>query len=157
MLASSPGETLRSGNRATGTATSLLYGLEPQWSISQLVADLVEGSLGLKPFEVSLQRWLIIAGLLLGMLGHSLYARAFSARPMTVAGSSRHLLAGSLMGFGSGIMLGGNDIQLFMVFPVLSPTALLPLASISLGIAVTSLSQHCWKRAATIRGRPPLS
>ena len=124
-----------------GALTSALYTLEPLWTpsvffynVSQMFWD---------DTAISARRIAVFVTLLAGMLSFTLYRKTFRFEAFTPSKASVHLLAGTLMGAGASMMLGGNDSQILLVFPTLGVDSSIPLASIVTGIMV---SLWCKKR-----------
>lgn len=124
-----------------GALTSALYTFEPLWTpsvffynVSQMFWD---------DTSVSARRIAVFVTLLAGMLSFTLYRKTFRFEAFTPQKAGVHLLAGTLMGAGASMMLGGNDSQILLVFPTLVVESSIPLVSIVTGIMV---SLWCKKR-----------
>lgn len=118
-----------------GIIASLLTSLIPEWAPSQLLKDitaaLIHGESSRWP---SIQRYLIIASLVLGMaLGAKkrLALSEFQLRPVQLG---KHLIAGLIMGIGASLALGGNDSQLLIALPSFSPAGAVTIFSMVIGI-----------------------
>jgi hypothetical protein len=108
-----------------GAMASIVFLYEPKWTPSGLLKDV---SLTLWTGEQSgwpsVERFMLMAALLGGMVIAALSTRAFN---LSLAGwrvLSRHLTAGVLMGVGAAVASGGNDSQLLLGLPAFSPAGL---------------------------------
>lgn len=118
-----------------GALTSGLYVFEPLWTPSAFFYDLSQ--MFWQPgMAIGVQRYAVFAMLLVGMAGYTVYRGTFRFEAFVLSKALVHLLAGSLMGVGGAMMLGGNDSQILLVFPTLSLMSSVPLVSIVLGIFV---------------------
>ncbi|WP_339516936.1 YeeE/YedE thiosulfate transporter family protein [Pseudomonas sp. RL_15y_Pfl2_60] len=121
-----------------GLLTSALYTFEPQWTPSLLFYDLSK-AVWIQQWHIHPTRLGIFAMLVLGMYCFTIYRRTFDYRPINLLDSSRYLCAGTLMGVGASMMLGGNDSQILLVFPTLHLATTLPLLAICSGIVLSIL------------------
>jgi len=134
VLKFKPPLKLMFGVLGIGLISSLLYYLEPKWPPSKLMNDM--GSVVLFGHEMpSFLRMALIVGLLAGMwiavaINHNARLRLPRWRS-----AIRFLVAGTMMGIGSAMALGGNDTQLLFGIPASSPGALSALAFMFVGIA----------------------
>ncbi|OAN11555.1 hypothetical protein A3K86_21775 [Photobacterium jeanii] len=119
-----------------GILASILTWLLPEWSPSQLLKDLTATLVHRdNSFIPSLQRFLVIACLIVGMaLGAKsrLSLTKFELRPSQLA---KHMIAGLIMGIGASLALGGNDSQLLLALPSFSPAGAASIAMIIVGIS----------------------
>ena len=108
----------------------LLYGSAGYTSTFELV---IEGSLGTRDWPVT-ARWLILIGVLAGMLASTLQRRTFRPDLRPRVDWLRNIAGGTLMGLGAALAPGGNDVLVLYAVPVFSPHALPALAAMALGI-----------------------
>ena len=117
-----------------GATAGLLGIMEPAWSPSHLVEQvstrLLTGRLPWPNVERVLTSIALMAGMVLAATQRVPW-RQYQGGPARWA---RHLLAGSVMGVGSALALGGNDSQLLLALPSGSPAAVLALISMIAGI-----------------------
>lgn len=118
-----------------GVIASILTYQIPEWSPSQLLKDISAASIhGESEKWPSLQRYLILLGLVFGM-GISAKKRIptneFELRPIQIIA---HLCAGMIMGIGASLALGGNDSQLLIALPSFSPAGAIAIFCMILGI-----------------------
>ncbi len=121
-----------------GIAGGLLTLLEPRWSPSALVTDL--GALAAdEPGTLvpSIYRIALISILLGGMALSAWRAHHFKLQRPGFRRLTIHLGAGTLMGVGAAMALGGNDVQLLAAVPALSPAGLVTVLFMLLGTWTT--------------------
>lgn len=122
------------GIMLVGIFAGALFLYEPAWSPSDFVRD---GGLNLMTgtsSPPSLSRALILVAMLLGM---TVGAWRFGRFRWVLPGGGeigKHVGSGLLMGIGSALALGGNDFQLLLALPALSPASLSALAGMLAGI-----------------------
>lgn len=132
-----PSLKLMLGVLGIGLVSSVLFYLEPKWPPSRLLDDMGR-SLVFGTEMPSFLRIGLIVGLLAGMwiavtINHNARIRLPRFRSLI-----RFLIAGTMMGVGSAMALGGNDTQLLFGIPASSPGALSALVFIFIGI----VSEH---------------
>lgn len=123
-----------SGIMLVGISAGCLFLYEPAWSPSDFVRDAgLNLMTGTSP-PPSFLRALILLSMLLGMTAGAWRFGRF--RWVLPAGGEigKHLGSGLLMGIGSALALGGNDFQLLLALPALSPASLSALAAMLAGI-----------------------
>lgn len=134
--------SLWNGVMVVGVISGALFSMQPEWPPSNFLLDL---SLGILHHSTdglpSIERILIMAMMLLGMNIGALYYRKFAWISVNLHAAVKHLAAGVLMGVGASLSLGGNDIQILLAIPAISPggfTALIGMVSgIWLGLLLT--------------------
>jgi len=126
-----------------GLMAGCIFVFEPHWTPSGLLKDISlsiwNGTGSAWP---SVERFMLIAFLILGMLIAALVTKSFKfefGKPKHYLG---HLGAGSLMGFGAVLASGGNDTQLLVSLPALSPAGAVAVLSIIAGIYFGTLVRH---------------
>lgn len=122
-----------------GLLTSALYTFEPLWTPSLLFYDLAKAVWIPGEWHISAARLGVFGLLLLGMFSFTIARNTFDYRAVNWRDSGRYLIAGTLMGGGASMMLGGNDSQILLVFPTLHLTTTLPLLAICSGIVLSIL------------------
>ena len=121
-----------------GLIASLLFVLVPNWQPSDLIKDLGEAVIHDGPLP-SILRMAIVFALLTGMwIAAAINHNARLRRPR-LSSVTRFLIAGTLMGIGAGMALGGNDTQLLFGIPATSPGALSALLFMFIGIICEQL------------------
>ncbi|WP_231569007.1 YeeE/YedE thiosulfate transporter family protein [Photobacterium gaetbulicola] len=132
-----------------GITASILTLLEPQWSPSQLLKDI---SYNVYHQDIDnwpeLERYALIAGLVAGMgLGarSRLPLRDFEFRFKQLF---FHLFAGTVMGLGASLALGGNDSQLLITLPTFSPAGGVAVLFMIIGIATGLEIRKAYHRMA---------
>lgn len=135
------------GMMGIGLLSGFLFLYEPGWSPGSLMQDQIAAALNIDGHQPPpLPRYTLVVALLFGMsLGarrlKKLQLRSTSTGPLLL-----HLLAGTLMGVGAALAMGGNDSQLLLALPAFSPAGFLTvgciLAGIRLGLFVLDLIQR---------------
>ena len=118
-----------------GVVSGGLFSIQPQWPPSNFLQDLSLGMLelssaGLPPLE----RIFIMAMMLLGMNIGALYYKKFAWILVDPGTAVKHLAAGVSMGVGASLSLGGNDIQILLAIPAISPVGFAALIGMISGI-----------------------
>ena len=120
-----------------GLTAGIVFLTEPKWTPSGLLKDislsLWHQDSGLWPSD---SRFLLIAALIIGMIVAAVHRKTFKFIPLNRKDCIRHLLAGCLMGIGAAIASGGNDSQLLLGLPSLSPAGITTILSMLVGIAL---------------------
>ena len=118
-----------------GLLSGLLFLLQPFWSPSDMVQHLANAVLHDQVNAwPGTERYLIVLALLTGMLVAAWLGHSFSVKPLALKLILMHLLAGTAMGAGASMVMGGNDLQLLLALPAASPAALVTVASMLAGI-----------------------
>ena len=121
-----------------GLIASLLFVLVPEWQPSDLIRDLGNAVIHGEPMP-SLLRIAIVMALLTGMWIAAAVNHDAQLRRPRMSSTMRFLIAGTLMGIGAGMALGGNDTQLLFGIPATSPGALSALLFMFIGIICEQL------------------
>ena len=123
-----------------GLLSGLLFLLQPYWSPSDMVQHLANAVLHdqSRAWPGS-ERYLIVLALLFGMLVAAWIGRSFSLKRLSLKLLLMHLLAGTAMGVGASMVMGGNDLQLLLTLPAASPAALVTVLSMLTGIYLAIL------------------
>ncbi|MDX1282967.1 YeeE/YedE thiosulfate transporter family protein [Shewanella colwelliana] len=118
-----------------GLTAGIVFLTEPKWTPSGLLNDI---SLAVWYRDSSLwpsgNRFILIASLITGMAVAAVHKKTFKFIPLQRKGWLRHLLAGCLMGIGAAIAGGGNDSQLLLGLPSLSPAGITTVVMMLIGI-----------------------
>jgi len=122
---------------AIGLMGSIVFLFEPRWTPSGLLHGMSlaiwQGNHNHWP---SPQRFLLIAALVGGMLLAACITKSFRVNVGHGPEYRKHLLAGILMGIGAVVAGGGNDTQLLLALPALSPAGVMAVTSMLLGIYI---------------------
>ncbi|MCL1137197.1 YeeE/YedE thiosulfate transporter family protein [Shewanella pneumatophori] len=120
-----------------GLCAGIVFLHEPKWTPSGLLKD-VSLSLWYEKSEIwpDDSRFILIGALIIGMLLAALHKKTFDLVALTSRSSLKHFLAGCLMGVGAAIASGGNDSQLLLGLPSLSPAGITTVLCMLAGIAV---------------------
>lgn len=118
-----------------GLIGGFVFLYDPSWPPSGLLKKL-SGAIAAP--EVNLwptsNSYLIFISLLLGMLIAAWHLNKFKVIHSDWRHWLTHLSAGTLMGIGSSLALGGNDSQLLLALPALSPAGLFTIIAMISGI-----------------------
>jgi len=118
-----------------GLLSGFIYLYQPKWSpsglLNQLSHALINDKLTSWP---SLEQYMLIMALFLGMLLAAWYTNKFLFISSGIRDWIKHLLAGTLMGIGASLALGGNSVQLLLALPTLSPAGFVAITGMLLGI-----------------------
>lgn len=113
---------LWNGVMLVGVISGALFSLQPEWPPSNFLRDLSLGILHQSTTGLpSIERIWITALMLLGMNIGALYYKKFAWVAVNLHAVAKHLAAGVLMGLGASLSLGGNDIQILLAVPAISP------------------------------------
>ena len=134
VLKFKPPIKLMLGVLGIGLIASLLFYLVPGWPPSQLMNDMSNAIYQDQAFPSPLRMGIIVA-LLTGMWISVLVSHTAKLRFPKWPAAIRFLSAGTLMGIGVGMALGGNDTQLLFGIPATSPGALSAILFMFIGIA----------------------
>ena len=91
--------------------------------------------------------------MLLGMFSFTLYRKTFDYQALNPGRGGQYLLAGIIMGASASMMIGGNDSQILLVFPTLTLTTTLPLASVCVGIVLALQVKKGFNRRRNLRDK----
>jgi len=80
--------------------------------------------------------YLLFASLLIGMFSAALYTKKFEVIKSSWKEWSLHVMAGTFMGVGASLALGGNDTQLLLALPTFSPAGAVAVLGMLVGIWV---------------------
>ncbi|MCL1052163.1 YeeE/YedE family protein [Shewanella abyssi] len=120
-----------------GLTAGIVFLTEPKWTPSGLLKDISlavwHQDSGLWPSD---SRFMLIAALIIGMVVAAVHKKTFNFIALQKKDCVRHLLAGCLMGVGAAIASGGNDSQLLLGLPSLSPAGITTILSMLVGIAL---------------------
>ncbi|MEH6452540.1 MAG: YeeE/YedE thiosulfate transporter family protein, partial [Psychromonas sp.] len=116
-----------------GTLAGFLFLFEPQWTPSGLLKNLNDAIFFDSDWP-SIERYLLFLGLILGMFISAWRRGKFVLRKSNPKDWLLHLSAGTLMGIGASIALGGNDTQLLLALPTFSPAGLIAVLGMLIGI-----------------------
>jgi uncharacterized membrane protein YedE/YeeE len=136
-----------------GLLTSSLFTFEPQWAPSLLFYDIAHGIWSQGTWPISMLRIGVFGVMLLGMFSFTLYRKTFDYQALNPGRGGQYLLAGIIMGASASMMIGGNDSQILLVFPTLTLTTTLPLASVCIGIVLALQVKKGFNRRRNLRDK----
>ena len=118
-----------------GLMAGVVFLFEPKWTPSGFLKDISFAIANNSPDNwPAIERSALIGALLGGMITAAIFGSAFRLELVNLKVILRHLFAGTLMGTGAAIAGGGNDSQLLLGLPSLSPAGIATVASMVLGI-----------------------
>jgi uncharacterized membrane protein YedE/YeeE len=95
---------------------------------------IIEGAFGTKGWPPTV-RWVLLIAILTGMLASTVQRGSFRIDWRPRRGWLVNLSAGVLMGFGTALAPGGNDVLVLYGIPTLSPHALPTYTALAVGVA----------------------
>jgi uncharacterized membrane protein YedE/YeeE len=104
---------------------------------------IIEGTLGTRGWPPAV-RWILLIAMLTGMLASTVQRGSFRIdwRPRRVW--LLNLSGGMLMGFGTALAPGGNDVLILYGIPTLSPHALPAYMALAIGVAAGLMIMRLW-------------
>lgn len=117
-----------------GLIAGFIFLYEPKWPPSGLLHKLSDATFSNNSNWPEIESFLLFFGLLSGMLLAAWRTKKFQLIEFSISQSCSHVFAGTLMGIGASLALGGNDSQLLLALPALSPAGFLSTAGIVIGI-----------------------
>ena len=137
LLGDQPRKKLWFGMMGIGLLAGFLFLYEPRWTPSGLLHDVSAAGLhGDNSRWPSLPRYYLLLALIGGMMVAAWRTKHFDLKFPRWHVWLIHLLAGTLMGLGASLAMGGNDSQLLLALPALSPAGFLAVTCMMLGIAL---------------------
>ena len=117
-----------------GLLAGLIFLYEPKWPPSGLLNQLSSALTGDEKKWPALEQYSLFISLLLGMFLAAWRANKFLFVPFNFKRWVEHLCAGTFMGIGASLAIGGNDSQLLLALPAFSPAGFGAVAGMLLGI-----------------------
>ncbi|MBU2923438.1 YeeE/YedE thiosulfate transporter family protein [Colwellia sp. 4_MG-2023] len=134
------------GMMGIGLLSGFIFLYQPQWPpsvlLQQISLALINGQNNNWPL---IEQYLFFIAMLLGMFLAAWRTKRFNFIPANVSYLAKHLFAGTLMGVGASIAMGGNSVQLLLALPTLSPSGFGAVAGMLLGIWGGSYIIKCFK------------
>lgn len=126
-----------------GLLAGFIFLYEPKWPPSGLLNQLSSALIGSNKKDwPALEQYLLFIALLLGMFLAAWRTNKFLFVSFNFKRWVEHLFAGTLMGIGASIAIGGNDSQLLLALPAFSPAGLGAVAGMLLGIWIGLLTRE---------------
>ena len=118
-----------------GLIAGVVFLFEPKWTPSGLLKDIsVSLWSNSRVNWPTFERFALIGALVSGMVVAAVMTRSFQLQAFKSKEVLKNILAGMLMGLGAAFAGGGNDSQLLLALPSLSPAGASTVASMVLGI-----------------------
>jgi hypothetical protein len=123
------------GMMGIGFLSSFIYLYQPKWPPSALLHQISQALLSNKVnIWPSLEQYILFIALLLGMFLAAWRTKKFIFVPSNLKHWVEHLFAGTLMGLGASLAMGGNSVQLLLALPIFSPAGFGAIGGMLLGI-----------------------
>lgn len=137
LLLGRPRFVLWSGIMLVGVLSGALFQALPHWTPSDFLQNLSFAIIDADPERLpDVETIMVLMLMLLGMWFGGWRHGRFRLRLPRIKELVLHGFSGILMGFGSAIALGGNDYQLLIALPAISPGGALTLLAICTGIVL---------------------
>ncbi|MEH6472961.1 MAG: YeeE/YedE thiosulfate transporter family protein [Halopseudomonas sp.] len=125
------------GMMGIGLLAGFLFLYEPRWTPSALLHDVSAAALhGENSRWPPPPRYYLLLALIGGMVLAAWHTKRFDFKTGHWTAWSIHLVAGTLMGLGASLAMGGNDSQLLLALPAFSPAGFLAVTCMLLGIVL---------------------
>jgi len=122
---------------AIGFIGGFVFLFEPKWTPSGLLHKtshaIVNPDSSLWPPK---ENYFLFIALLIGMFSAAWYTKKFEIIKSSWKEWSLHIVAGTFMGIGASLALGGNDTQLLLALPTFSPAGIVAVLGMLVGIWV---------------------
>ncbi|MCJ8321282.1 MAG: YeeE/YedE family protein [Colwellia sp.] len=120
-----------------GLLAGFIFLYEPKWPPSGLLNQLSSALIDNKTKNwPSLEQYFLFIALLLGMFLAAWRTNKFMFVASNIKHWAGHLVAGTFMGIGASIAIGGNDSQLLLALPAFSPGGIVAVIGMLAGIWV---------------------
>lgn len=123
------------GIMTIGLLAGLLFTFEPNWPPSALLRDVSAAAVEKSSWPTP-ARFGLFGALAIGMMLAALQHQKFKLSVPNLTTIGVHLLAGTLMGVGGAMAMGGNDAQLILALPTLSLSSIITILSMIIGIII---------------------
>ncbi|MEP4890971.1 MAG: YeeE/YedE thiosulfate transporter family protein [Aliiglaciecola sp.] len=134
------------GMMGIGLLSGFIYLYQPRWPASALLHQVSLALIDDKQHSwPSIEQYLFFVALLLGMFLAAWRSKRFIFVSSTFKHWAEHLFAGTLMGVGASIAMGGNSVQLLLALPTLSPSGFGAVAGMLMGIWAGHYIIRCFK------------
>ena len=118
-----------------GMVAGVLTLVETEWSPSSVITDLSGVLAGEEEHSLpALHRVALVLMIIAGMAAAAWRAKEFRLRIPRLLAVLKNFSAGTLMGGGAAVALGGNDVQLLNALPALSPAGIVAVVAMLAGI-----------------------
>lgn len=123
------------GMMGIGLLAGFVYLYQPKWPPSALLHQLSQGLMNNNMNALPLlEQYVLFIALLLGLFLAAWRKKKFSIVRPTIKSSAVHIFAGTLMGIGASLAMGGNSIHLLMGLPTFSPAGFGAVFGVLIGI-----------------------
>jgi len=126
-----------------GLSGALLFLIFGPFGYSATFDLIIEGTFGTRNWPPS-ARWVLLVAVLTGMLASTVQRGSFRIDWRPRRDWLLNLGGGTLMGFGTALAPGGNDVLVLYGIPTLSPYALPTYAALAIGVAAGLAMMRLW-------------
>jgi len=123
------------GMMGIGLLAGFVYLYQPKWTPSALLHQLsqafIHDDLDNLP---SIEQYILLISMLVGLLIAAWHQKKFNVVRPTIRSSLIHIFAGTLMGIGASLALGGNTVHLLVGLPTFSPAGFGTVCAVLIGI-----------------------
>ncbi|WOH38015.1 YeeE/YedE thiosulfate transporter family protein [Thalassotalea fonticola] len=118
-----------------GLLAGFLFLYERHWTPSGLLHHVIDTLLHENQQAwPKLERYILFIALISGMFLAAWRSKKFELQGISLTAVATHLFAGSLMGLGAALAMGGNDSQLLISLPSFSPAGFVSVLGMLVGI-----------------------
>ena len=123
------------GMMGIGLLAGFVYLYQPKWPPSALLHQLSQALINNNAYALpSTEQYILFVALLLGLFVAAWRKKKFQVVRPTIKSGFVHIFAGTLMGIGASLALGGNSIHLLAGLPTFSPAGVGAIVGILVGI-----------------------
>ncbi|WP_068546517.1 YeeE/YedE thiosulfate transporter family protein [Thalassotalea crassostreae] len=119
-----------------GLLAGFLFLYERHWTPSGLLRDVSNALIHKQQVWPSFERYLTFIALIFGMIFAAWRTKKFKLININYKSFLVHTVAGTLMGIGAALALGGNDSQLLISLPIFSPAGATSVLFMLIGIRI---------------------
>jgi uncharacterized membrane protein YedE/YeeE len=126
-----------------GFSGALLFLTSGPFGYSATFGLIIEGTFGPRGWPPT-ARWVLLIAVLTGMLASTVQRGSFHIDWRPRRGWLLNLSGGMLMGFGTALAPGGNDVLVLYGIPTVSPYALPTYTALAVGVAAGLVMMRLW-------------
>ena len=121
------------GMMGIGLLAGFVYLYQPKWPPSALLHQLSQALANDNALPLT-EQYILFSALLFGLFVAAWHKKKFGLVSLTIKSFIVHIFAGTLMGIGASLALGGNSIHLLMGLPTFSPAGFGAVFGVLVGI-----------------------
>jgi uncharacterized membrane protein YedE/YeeE len=138
-----PRYRLSTASLLIGFSGALLFLIFGAFGYTATFGLIIEGAFGTRGWPPTM-RWVLLIAVLIGMLASTVQRGSFRIDWRPRRAWLLNLSGGVLMGFGTALAPGGNDVLLLYGIPTLSPYALPTYTALAAGVATGLVMMRSW-------------